>query len=117
MPQRGKPKDFKERVYKVFKHDEYKTGGSELRVMAWIMDGKELPARLERRDYYITENGERRNGKCKGFTYEDVSFVMQNGDEIQNIMVGIKDQPKQEPPKTEDDDLFKSDKENAEVPF
>lgn len=83
-------KSFQERIYEVYRHDEYKTGGSELRLMAWVVDDVEKPARVERRDYFLDSDGNRKNGKAKGLTYEDITFIIQHGKEIQDKMLGIK---------------------------
>lgn len=99
-------KEFQERIYKVYSEQEYKSGGSQLRLMAWIVDGKEMPARLERRDYYLDGEGNKKNGKVKGLTYEDISLILQHGAEIQNLMVGIKEQHKEAEEKLQSEDTI-----------
>lgn len=74
------------KVYKVYLSNEFKTGGSELRLIAWIVNGKEMPARLERRDFFVKADGERRSGKAKGFSVDDIRFVLDNQKEILETM-------------------------------
>ena len=94
MPKEKKETKFTEHCWKVYKLDEYKTGGSELRIESWTVTppGIEHPPRLCRRDYFLTgEKGERKTGKSKGLTIDDVSFVESNGIAIANEMIRIRD--------------------------
>lgn len=100
-------KNFEARVYEVYIHNEYKTGGSELRLMAWIVDGSEKPIRVERRDYFLDAEGNKKSGKAKGLTYEDITYILEHGTEIQNKMMGIKS----------DVDSAPKDDAKDEVPF
>lgn len=79
------------KVYKVYKEDQYKAGTSELRLISWVVNGKPMPPRLERRDFFYGTDGSKKTAKCKGLTYEDITFIVDNAREIQNLMVGIKD--------------------------
>lgn len=77
----------KERVHKVFLHQEFKSGGSELRVVSWIVNGQDMGARIERREYYVKgEDLTRINGRAKGFSIEDLIFMRDNMDEIIDLM-------------------------------
>lgn len=94
---------------KVYLHNEYKTGGSEVRLISWFVDGKPTPVRLERRDYFLDQEGSRRNAKCKGFTSADLSWIYQHYNEIEADMMKA----------TSDFERAKADAETEkeEVPF
>jgi len=72
---------------KVYIKNEYKTGGSEVRLISWLVDGKPTKIRLERRDYFVDQQGERRNAKCKGFTSEDLRWIFENYNNIEQDMM------------------------------
>jgi hypothetical protein len=85
MVRRGQPADIQTKVIKVF--DEQSStydrgGGSELRVIAWIVNGSEKQPQLERREWWMTEDGTKRAGKAKGLTSSDFQFILQHAREI-----------------------------------
>ena len=61
-------------------------GTNQLRVVRWIVDGKDTGPLLEKRNLYTTKDGEERMGKAKGFNKVDVSFVVENWKEIQTLL-------------------------------
>lgn len=81
-------KSFKEKVIKVLLRDENTDSISELRIASWIVNGKETKPKLERRDKYISSEGEEKPGKAKGLSITDISFVLKNGPMILNFMGG-----------------------------
>jgi len=88
-PRRGQPADIQTKVIKVFDDQSVefdRGGGSELRVIAWIVNGSEKAPQLERREWWMTEDGTRRPGKAKGLTVQDFAFVVKNAREIAQAM-------------------------------
>jgi hypothetical protein len=59
--------------------EKYNKNGFVIRVVKWVYkkkDGSEGESiRLEKRENYLTEDGEVRSGKAKGFTYEDLHQI------------------------------------------
>jgi len=87
MRGRGQDVDIKENVLKLLKRDEYKRGGiSELRIVAWVIDGKQGQPLLERREKWVTEDGNEKLGKSKGLPASDVWIILENAPEIGKIM-------------------------------
>ena len=85
---RGGAKDaakIETRVFQVFDEQSItfdKGGGSELRVIAWVVNGSEKPPQLERREWWMGEDGERRPGKAKGLSRTDFEFILKHRTEI-----------------------------------
>jgi len=73
-------KDIKEKVLWIIdsKQNEKSGGGTDLRVIQWIIDGKPNKPMLEKRDWYLDENGDRKIGKAKGMTAFDLVKVITN---------------------------------------
>jgi len=83
MRGRGQDVDIRESVKLVLKRDEYKRGGiSELRIIAWIIDGKEGQPYLERREKWTTEDGHEKLGKSKGLSAGDFWILLERREEI-----------------------------------
>jgi hypothetical protein len=62
-------KTFEEKTHHIIAEtSNEKGGGTILKVMSWVVDGKEMKPCIEKRDYWNTEQGERRVGKAKGLT-------------------------------------------------
>jgi hypothetical protein len=61
-------------------------GTNKLRIVRWIVDGKDTGALLEKRNFYNTKDGEERMGKAKGFNLTDLNYIVQNWKEIQPLM-------------------------------
>jgi len=71
------------RVEKVYLNNENKRGGSELRLVTWIINGKPRHPRLERRVYfYKGEEMTKWIGKAKGFDLTDMKLIRENMDDI-----------------------------------
>jgi len=104
--------DFKEKVLAVLKTDEFKTGGSELRIVQWVVKDKAKPPRLERRDFFFNEHG-RMNGKAKGLTMDDLKIIFAEKDKIFKLMQGMVNNVK---PLTEKDrDPFQQEADGGSV--
>ena len=87
VPKKINPTKIVENVHKVFSEKQNMQGGNQMRLVSWVINGKPTPVRLERREYYIKgEQGQRINGKAKGFTYEDILFIEENIEEIKELM-------------------------------
>lgn len=75
------------KVIKVLMSSEAgRQGTNQLRIVRWIVDGKDTGALLEKRNLYTTKDGEERMGKAKGFNKLDVSYVVDNWKEIQTLL-------------------------------
>ncbi len=61
-------------------------GANQLRVVRWIVNGKDTGALLEKRNLYTTKDGQERMGKAKGFNMTDVAYVVENWKEIQTLL-------------------------------
>jgi hypothetical protein len=81
-------KDIKEKVLWVIdsKENEKQGGGSDLRVIQWIIDGKPTKPGLEKRDWYLDDEGNRKNGKAKAFNSYDLVKVITNLKRIASLM-------------------------------
>jgi hypothetical protein len=56
---------------------------SKIRVVKWIIDGKEFSPKIEKRDFFAFEGqDEPKMGKCVGFSKEDMQEIIQHWDEI-----------------------------------
>jgi hypothetical protein len=75
------------KVVKVLVSQEAGRGGSnQLRIVRWIVDGKDTGALLEKRNLFTTAAGQERMGKAKGFNRADVAYVVENWTEIQTLL-------------------------------
>ena len=93
--------DIRCNVIRVIKEEIDQRGGKhQLRLVDWIVDGKATGVKLERRDFWESENGEEKLGKAKGLSYNDLSKIFEIWPEVQAIMTG------QKAPRKADDDEF-----------
>ena len=61
-------------------------GSTRIRVVRWLVDGNDTGTVLEKRNFYTTKEGEERMGKAKGFTREDVSYIVSHWAEIEPLL-------------------------------
>ena len=61
-------------------------GSNQLRIVRWIVGGKDTGALLEKRNLYTTKDGQERMGKAKGFNKIDTAFIVDNWAEIQTLL-------------------------------
>ncbi len=73
-------KDIREDVLWVIQEqqNEKSGGGTDLRIIRWIVDGKPGKPMLEKRDWYLSEDGDRKAGKAKGMTAGDFYLIVKN---------------------------------------
>ncbi len=73
-------KDIREKVLWVIQSNENQKGGggTDLRVIQWVIDGKPSKPMLEKRDWYLTEEGDRKAGKAKGMAAGDLYLIIKN---------------------------------------
>lgn len=74
------------KVVKVLQEQKSMGGTNQLRVVRWIVDGKDTGALLEKRNFYTTKDGEDKMGKAKGFNKEEVRFLVDNWGNIEGLM-------------------------------
>lgn len=73
-------------VVKVLMTQESGRGNNQLRIVRWIVDGKDTGALLEKRNFFTTKDGEEKMGKAKGMNRSDVTYIVQNWTEIQTLL-------------------------------
>jgi hypothetical protein len=73
---------------------KYGKNGFKLRVVQWLFEGKgknkgtiQASVSLEKRETYLTEDGDVRIGKAKGFSLEDLSTIKDNWAKITSAML------------------------------
>jgi hypothetical protein len=59
---------------------------SRIRVVRWIVDGKDTGALLEKRSFFKTKEGEEKMGKAKGFNLTDLKYLVENWKDIEPLM-------------------------------
>lgn len=74
------------KVVKVLMSQETYGGNNQIRIVRWIVDGKDTGAQLEKRNFFVSKEGEEKMGKAKGFTLTDLQFIVQNWKEIESLM-------------------------------
>lgn len=82
-------KDIKEKVLWVIdsKTNERSGGGTDLRVVQWIVDGKPTKPGLEKREWFEDrDSGERKVGKAKAMTSFDLAKVITNIKKIAKLL-------------------------------
>ena len=88
MPKEKSTKIFKEKVIKVLMRDERQSGEiSELRIASWLVDGKQTPPRMERRDKYVDQEGVEKPGKAKGLSVTDCEYIVKHWDELKPLFL------------------------------
>jgi len=88
----NKTSDISPGFTKVYIANEYKTGGSEVRLIGWWVNGKATPIRFERRDYFLDQQSRRRTGKVRGFTEADLEWLEKNLPQVRADMAqGLKE--------------------------
>lgn len=80
-------KDIQEKVLWVIQSSEnQKGGGTDLRVIQWVIDGKPGRPMLEKRDWYNTAEGDRKAGKAKGMGAGDLYLIIKNIKQIARLL-------------------------------
>jgi hypothetical protein len=74
------------KVVKVLTSSEAGGGTNQVRIVRWIVDGKDTGALLEKRNFFQTKGGEEKMGKAKGFNLTDLSQIVENWAEIKPLM-------------------------------
>lgn len=81
-------KDIQQKVFKVLKknvNDE--TGrGYSLKLIAWVVNGKQLEPLIVHQEIYLSDRGQEMNGKMKGLTAADLFIILENINEVCKIM-------------------------------
>ena len=73
-------------VVKVLSNQESGMGQNQLRIVRWIVDGKDTGALLEKRNFFTTKDGDERMGKAKGMNMTDIQYILDNIEEIKSLM-------------------------------
>jgi len=72
-------------VTKVFDEKVSKRGTIRVRVVRWIVDGKDTGPQLEKREFYANGDQEKM-GKAKGFNPGDLRMILERHIEIEEAM-------------------------------
>jgi len=73
-------------VVKDLQSNESGMGLNKLRIVRWIVDGKDTGALLEKRNFFTTKDGQEKMGKAKGFNINDVTYIVDNWKEIKEML-------------------------------
>lgn len=85
MPKEKKPKPvFEERGVTILREEVTKNRKTVLRVVQWVVDGKETPKRLEKRAYFVKDE-KVMNGKMSGLTKNDMDWIIANWPDIEHL--------------------------------
>jgi hypothetical protein len=79
-------KSIEGKVVKVLQEQKGGMGTNQLRIVRWIVDGKDTGALLEKRNFYASKEGDEKMGKAKGMNKEDLAYIVNNWTEIQSLM-------------------------------
>ena len=82
----AKTKNIECEVVKDLQTQESGMGTNKLRIVRWIVDGKDTGALLEKRNFYTTKDGDERMGKAKGFNQLDCKYIVDNWNDIQSML-------------------------------
>ncbi len=82
----AKPKSIECKVIKDLTVQEAMGGVNKVRIVHWIVNGKDTGALLEKRNFYSTKDGDEKMGKAKGFNITDLTYLIDNWKEIQPLM-------------------------------
>jgi hypothetical protein len=76
------------KVFKLLKKSvNEETGrGYELKVMAWVVNGKQLEAGIAHQETYRNDSGQDMNGKMKLLTGADLWIILENIHEVCKLM-------------------------------
>lgn len=73
-------------VVKVLMSTDSRGGNNQLRIVRWIVDGKDTGALLEKRNFFSTKDGDEKMGKAKGFNLTELKYIVQNWSDIEPLM-------------------------------
>ena len=75
------------KVVKVLQEQESRGGNNQIRIVRWIVDGKDTGALLEKRNFFGSqEGGDAKMGKAKGMNKAEIKFLVENWNEIETLM-------------------------------
>ena len=80
------PKSIECEVVKDWSVQETIGGTNKIRIVKWIVDGKDTGALLEKRNFYVTKDGEERMGKAKGLNKDEMKDLVEHWSEIEPLM-------------------------------
>lgn len=75
------------KVLEVLHEQTYERGGGyQLRLVSWVVDGKEYKPSFEKREVWVDDSGHSKSGKAKGFSEFDVRQFIKHLPRICQIM-------------------------------
>jgi hypothetical protein len=86
MAEKTADKSIECKVVKVLMTQDAGRGNNQLRIVRWIIDGKDTGALLEKRNFFSTKDGDEKMGKAKGMNLADLNHIIQNWEEIKTLM-------------------------------
>jgi len=73
-------------VVKDLMTQEVRGGSNRVRIVRWIVGGKDTGALLEKRNFFESKDGAEKMGKAKGFNLNDLKYIVENWKEIEGLM-------------------------------
>ena len=80
------PKNIECKVVKDLFTQEAMGGVNKVRIVRWIVNGKDTGALLEKRNFFTSKDGGEKMGKAKGFNLTDLTYLVEHWKEIQPLM-------------------------------
>lgn len=86
MSASAKSKDtITEDVKSVLRETERKNQRTQIRIVHWIINGKDTGPKLEKRTFFLTKEGVHKIGKAVGLNGDDMRFIISNWSEIEHF--------------------------------
>lgn len=79
-------KDIQCQVVKVIQDQPSRGGTNQLRIVRWIVDGKDTGALLEKRNLFISPDGMEKMGKAKGLNKKEMQYIVEHWNELEPLM-------------------------------
>jgi hypothetical protein len=73
-------------VVKELQNTESGAGSNKIRIVKWIVDGKDTGPQLEKRNFFLTKDGQEKMGKAKGFNLNDLNYIVENWNDIKPLL-------------------------------
>ena len=74
------------KVVKDLMTQEARGGSNRVRIVRWIVGGKDTGALLEKRNFFEGKDGSEKMGKAKGFNLSDLKYIVEHWKEIEPLM-------------------------------
>lgn len=82
----GAGKSIECKVIKVLQEQKAMGGTNQIRIVRWVVDGKDTGALLEKRNFFNTKDGDEKMGKAKGMNKDEIKYLVDNWNQIEDLM-------------------------------